>query len=117
MVFLYSIISGFRAILGSVAIQFAMAACLLFFVKVPTRSYEVEPYDGADESLQSQLQTLYILMLATHLFCSLSICGSQFASDKQFIAVQVVMIFAMMCQVMNITSVCSFMFLETQTGL
>ena len=55
-------------------------------------------------------------MLATHLFCSSCIFGSQFASENQFIAVQVVMIFAMMCQVMNITSVCSFMFLEAETG-
>jgi hypothetical protein len=51
MVFLYSIISGFRAILGSVATQFAMAACVVLFVKVPDQSYVTEPYDGANAEM------------------------------------------------------------------
>jgi hypothetical protein len=35
MVFLYSIISGFKAILGSIGLQLAMAACLFMFVRTP----------------------------------------------------------------------------------
>ena len=39
MVYLYSIISGFRAILGSTAIQLSMAMAVLLLVRVPTDIY------------------------------------------------------------------------------
>lgn len=48
MVYLYSIISGFRAILGSIAIQFAMAVAVIFFVKAPANPYATEPFEGAN---------------------------------------------------------------------
>lgn len=49
MVYLYSIISGFRAILGSFEIQAAMAISLWFFVRVPTDAYlNAEPFEGAN---------------------------------------------------------------------
>ena len=38
MVYLYSIISGFRAILGSQGIQLAMAICLTF-LRAPNDAY------------------------------------------------------------------------------
>jgi ABC-type branched-subunit amino acid transport system permease subunit len=52
MVYLYSIISGFRAILGSVGIQIAMAVAVAFFVKVPKTPYlvETEEYTNAELS-------------------------------------------------------------------
>ena len=42
MVYLYSIISGFRAILGSQGIQLAMGIVLIF-LQVPTDAYLDEP--------------------------------------------------------------------------
>jgi hypothetical protein len=82
MVYLYSIISGFRAILGSVAIQFAMAACVVFFVSPPEIPFVEEPYDGANEDLAERLETLNFLMTMTHLFCVACIFSSQFAGER-----------------------------------
>lgn len=49
MVYLYSIISGFRAILGSIGIQIAMAIAVIFFVKAPQYPYleETDEYQNA----------------------------------------------------------------------
>jgi hypothetical protein len=59
MVYLYSTISGFRTIFGSIAIQAAMVLCLFFFVQVPQDSYRGDqPYPGANEDMERKLRGL-----------------------------------------------------------
>jgi hypothetical protein len=117
MVYLYSIVSGFRAVLGSVAIQVAMAACLLLFVSAPETPFVNEPYPGANEELAERLETLNLMTTLTHLFCAACIAGSQFTPEKQFVTVQVIMIFSMMCQILNLTFICDYLFLESETNV
>jgi hypothetical protein len=77
MVYLYSIVSGFRAILGSVALQFAMALCVLIFVQTPTEGYLEEPEPGDNAKLEENLDRVKVLMVFTHFFCAASIIASQ----------------------------------------
>jgi hypothetical protein len=46
MIFTYSVISGFRAILGSVGVQLAMALTIIVCLKAPDTSYITEPNPG-----------------------------------------------------------------------
>ena len=48
MIFTFSVISGFRAIIGTIGVQLAMAIAMIFAVKVPYTSYVTEPFTGAD---------------------------------------------------------------------
>jgi hypothetical protein len=95
MVYLYSIISGFRAVLGSVAIQGAMGFSVLFFVKVPVQPYVTEPYEGANAELVANLTTLDTLMILSHFFCVSCILGSQLAKRLSFAMVNVLVVLAM----------------------
>lgn len=68
MVYLYSTISGFRTILGSVTIQAAMLIILLIFVEVPQQSYSTsDPYAGENEKMEHILKKLWGQMVLTHL--------------------------------------------------
>ena len=55
MIFTYSVIAGFRAILGSVWLQLVMGIIVLFWVKVPSTPYTTEPNPGDNAFLQEQL--------------------------------------------------------------
>lgn len=76
MVYLYSIVSGFRAILGSVALQFAMALCVLIFVQTPTEGFMEELEPGENAELQEKFHRFKIFMVFTHFFCAATILGS-----------------------------------------
>jgi hypothetical protein len=69
MVYLYSIISGFRAILGSLAIQLAMAFVTIVIVKAPDNPYLVEPFEGANAELRAKLEYLLLMISVTHVIC------------------------------------------------
>lgn len=85
MVYLYSVISGFRAILGFTVIQAAMALSLLFFVTVPTDAYlDQEPYAGANADVESALTYLWWQMLAAHILSVFVMVFSEFATPKTF---------------------------------
>jgi hypothetical protein len=73
MIYTFSVISGFRAIIGSVGVQVAMAIAMLFMVVVPTQSYVTEPYAGADSEMQNKLSSLKIYMMINHFFCGIII--------------------------------------------
>jgi hypothetical protein len=81
MIYLYSIISGFRAILGSIGIQAAMALSLLFFVTIPTDAYlNAEPEPGDNAKIESTLRFLYWQMFAAHVASLLVMIFSQYVS-------------------------------------
>jgi len=40
MIFTYSVIAGFRAILGSVGVQLAMALAIIIFLKAPDQPFK-----------------------------------------------------------------------------
>jgi uncharacterized membrane protein YjdF len=73
MIYTFSIISGFRAMLGSIGVQLAMFLALLFMVTVPQQTYINEPYEGANAEVQSELGTLRSYLLFNHLFCGVII--------------------------------------------
>jgi hypothetical protein len=54
MIFTFSVISGFRAMLGSIGVQLAMFVALVFYVNVPKQAYINEPYEGANADLLAQ---------------------------------------------------------------
>ena len=88
MVYLYSIISGFRAILGSVGIQFAMSACVGLFVKYdfdPCQNQSGEPHDIEDCPIDKEMIfSLWLAMICTHAYCFFVIFGQQYSSDNNF---------------------------------
>ena len=73
MIYTFSVISGFRAIIGSVSVQVAMAISMLFFVVVPSQSYVVEPYSGADSEMENKLSSLRNYTMINHFFCGIII--------------------------------------------
>ena len=84
MVYLYSTISGFKAVLGSVAIQAAMLLCLLLFVEVPQQSFQTPPNDSANSEMEHNLKSLWHQMVFTHFFAVLAIELVQFAPSVYF---------------------------------
>jgi hypothetical protein len=79
MVYLYSIISGFRAILGSTGIQLAMAMAVLLLVRVPKVAYTEDTNQPENEDLIAELSNLWWMMITVHLFCFTAMFLSQYA--------------------------------------
>ena len=69
MIFTYSLISGFRAILGSVGTQASMALIMYLYVQSPKAPYMTEPNPGENESYAAQLETLRQFVFWTHVYC------------------------------------------------
>jgi hypothetical protein len=84
MIFTYSIISGFRAILGSIGIQSAMLFVTYFFVKPPTQPYTEEPSPGDNELLANKMNILWWYICGTHLYCTQALFATQFAREDWF---------------------------------
>lgn len=77
MIFTYSVIAGFRAILGSVGVQLAMALVIIFCLQAPSEPYgEIEPNPGDNAFLKDELENQKRYMLFTHLFAAASMFGS-----------------------------------------
>ena len=122
MVYLYSIISGFRAVLGSPVIQMCMAISCMLYVSVPTSVFTQDYYDSVgaknvtdlellqaqSDSIVSQLDQLKFKITGTHLFCAIAIFIPQYFEKQYFHYACVIMICAMMMQVSNITTICDF---------
>ena len=52
MIFTYSVIAGFRAILGSVGVQLAMGLVIIVCLQAPIQPYgEIEPNPGDNAAL------------------------------------------------------------------
>ena len=82
MVYLYSTISGFRTIFGSIVVQAAMVFCLFLFVQVPQDSYlGSQPYEGANEHMERTLRALSIQMTFSHIANISATVISQMAVD------------------------------------
>ena len=62
-----SILSGFRAMLGSADVHFALFIALLFFVPSPTQVYVDEM--ESEEFMQMHLKNLRMYLLFSHLYC------------------------------------------------
>lgn len=84
MIFTYSIISGFRAVLGSIGIQLAMLVITVAFVRPPTHPYIEEPSPGDNEILASKMQMLWFYMGFNHLYSTQALYSTQFASEDWF---------------------------------
>ena len=88
MVYLYSLISGFRAVLGSHGIQFSMALCVFFFVKYdfdPCESEKLDPNVIVTCPIeQSAIFRLWLAMICTHAYCFCVIFFQQYSSDYNF---------------------------------
>jgi hypothetical protein len=77
MIFTFSIISGFRALLGSIGVQLAMFLALLFLMKVPQQTYINEPFEGANAEVAGELSLLRSYLLFNHFFCGAIIITGQ----------------------------------------
>ena len=84
MVYLYSIISGFRAILGSIGIQLAMAMAVLLLVRVPKVAYTEDTNQPENEYLIAELSILWWMMIAVHLFCFTAMILSQYTPESSY---------------------------------
>ena len=117
MIFTYSVIAGFRAILGSVGVQLAMALTIIMFLPVPGQPYGNAGDEAANNLLQSQLSNQKLYMIITHLFAAASMFLSQFANKDWLSAMSITTIIAMGLQVMNIISICDFLFLQFEIAM
>jgi len=118
MVYLYSIISGFRAILGSTGIQMAMAMALLFFVRVPKVIYTDDTNQPEnEEDLIAELSNLWWMMIAVHLLCFTAMILSQFTNERFFEEANLISILAMLSQVVNITRICDYTVLQYESSI
>ena len=112
MIFTYSVIAGFRAILGSVGVQLAMALAIIMFLEAPEQPYGAGGNAEDNEILQDKLANQKLYMIITHLFAAASMFLSQFAPSTWLSAMSITTIVAMGLQVMNIISICDFLFLK-----
>lgn len=110
MVYLYSIISGFRAILGSVAIQLAMGVLVFVFVKSPENPYLPDTETTAAFDVKAELNMLEFTMTGTHMFCGFGIMISNYATESGIWLISLSLIFAMVAQVCNIARICEYVF-------
>jgi len=117
MVYLYSIISGFRAILGSTGIQMAMAMAVLLLVRVPKVAYRVGTNEAENEDLIAELSNLWWMMIAVHLFCFAAMLITQYTPERFFEEANFLSILAMLSQVINITRICSYTVFEYESGI
>ena len=102
MVYLYSVIAGFKAILGGVGIQLALFISVFFFVRAPNQPY-TDPTNIVNQALYEKLWWVKVLMLFTHATCVVAIVLPQFLFNKRPLIWQTVTIFAMIMAVINIT--------------
>lgn len=112
--YLYSIISGFRAILGSIAIQLAMGIVTIFIVNAPDTPYLVEPFEGANAELHAKLEYLLLMISVTHVICFAAQFTEQYINERWFELMQVGVCLSMVAQVCNVTLICQFLILEKQ---
>ncbi len=117
MVYLYSIISGFRAILGSTGIQMAMAMAVLLLVRVPKVVYHEDTNQAENEDLIAELSNLWWMMITVHLFCFAANFLSQYTPKSFFEESNFILILAMLFQVINITTICSYSVFEYESSL
>ena len=108
MVYLYSVIAGFKAILGGVGIQIALFCSVVFFVRAPAQPY-ADPTNTDNAALYDKLWWVQKLMASTHFTCIGAIVIPQFYFDKNPLIWQTVTIFAMIMTVMNISFICDCM--------
>jgi len=107
MVYLYSVIAGFKAILGGVGIQAALFFSVLFYVRAPIQPY-TDPTDVANQVLYEKLWWEQLLMLFTHAICFIAIVWPQFYFDVRPLFWQTFTIFAMIMAIINITVIFDF---------
>lgn len=111
MIFTFSIISGFRALLGSIGVQLAMFLALLFLVKVPQQTYINEPFEGANAEVAGELSLLRSYLLFNHFLCGAIIITGQRVLPGFFTMVQCLTILAMMSQIVSLILVCQNLFI------
>lgn len=94
----------------------SLALVVIFILKVPILPYALETQEYQNAELSDELQNIYYMMLATHVFCTLA---SFFAKIENKGRSELVMwkslfiIVAMCLQVLNITTICGFIFSES----
>jgi hypothetical protein len=114
MVYLYSVISGFRAILGSIGVQLALFLSVVI-MRPPSKPFQ-EPLSIDDADIQAFYETtdqvvsncskLYWQMLWTHLVCFISIALPQFFFEQWYNLCSLIVVVAMCFEVLLITNIC-----------
>ena len=94
-----------------------MTLVILIFITAPENAYITETNEGDNVSLHAELNFLRWYMFFTHFFAAFTMFASQFVTENYFTAMTVLTIIAMMLQVVNITSVSNFLFVNTESIL
>ena len=105
-----SILSGFRAMLGSKDVHFALFIALLFFVPTPTQVYVDDMYN--EESMEEKLKILRWYLLFNHLYCGVVILLTQHVSKAYYNFMQIQVCIAAVCQCFTLIWVAQTLFVN-----
>lgn len=105
-----SILSGFRAMLGSADVHFALFIALLFFVPTPTQVYVDEMEN--EEFMQMHLKNLRMYLLFCHLYCGAVILLTKLVSRTFYTFMQIQVCLAAICQCFTLIWVAQVLFVD-----
>jgi cellulose synthase/poly-beta-1,6-N-acetylglucosamine synthase-like glycosyltransferase len=94
----------------------SLALVVIFNLKVPISPYALETQEYQNAELSDELRNIYYMMLATHVFCTFASFFAKIENDgsSELVMWKSLFIIVAMClQVLNITTICGFIFSES----